>query len=217
MRPSVADTGAFTLLELLIVVAIIGILAAVAIPNILQAQVRAKVARAEADIRSLATGIEIYTVDHGRYPPCSDNMGMPIEPYPPIGFGPECFETRPAVCLTTPISYLSAIPEDPFASTRPEPDDPTVFEGRGYHYGSVDYALANDGSEGAEKFREYVRMLRGNPFVILCFLGSHGPDLDHDDDEELTDASAAVPYDPTNGTVSSGDIVYFSPGHGFAQ
>jgi prepilin-type N-terminal cleavage/methylation domain-containing protein len=45
---------AFTLIELLIVVAIIAILAAIAVPNFLEAQVRAKVAATKADIRSLA-------------------------------------------------------------------------------------------------------------------------------------------------------------------
>jgi len=58
----------FTLIELLIVVAIIAILAAIAIPNFLQAQTRAKVSRAEADMRSIATALESYYVDHNEYP-----------------------------------------------------------------------------------------------------------------------------------------------------
>src|SRR4026208_482521 len=59
---------AFTLIELLIVVAIIAILAAIAVPNFLEAQVRAKVSRVKADMRSLATGIETYAVDANKYP-----------------------------------------------------------------------------------------------------------------------------------------------------
>ena len=65
----------FTLIELLIVVAIIAILAAIAVPNFLEAQVRSKVSRAKADMRSLVTAIESYRVDTtstsptGRQPP----------------------------------------------------------------------------------------------------------------------------------------------------
>lgn len=217
MRPIVRDRRAFTLLELLIVVAIIGILAAIAIPNFLEAQVRAKVARAVADIRSLATALGVYVVDHDRYPPASDHLGEPIVPYPPDGFGPECFETRLAVSLTTPIAYISTLPDDPFGNPRPDPEDPSAFEGPGYHYGSLDYAFVNDGPEGVYKFRTYVWMLGGNPAVILAFISSHGPDQDHDDDEVFTDPSAAVPYNATNGTVSNGDIIYFNPGHGFVR
>ena len=61
--------SAFTLIELLIVVAIIGILAAIAVPNFLNAQVRAKVANTQADQRSLATAIESYRLDNNMYPP----------------------------------------------------------------------------------------------------------------------------------------------------
>ena len=57
----------FTLIELLIVVAIIGILAAIAIPNLLTAMQRSKQKRSMADIRSIATAWEAYAVDNNRY------------------------------------------------------------------------------------------------------------------------------------------------------
>ena len=47
----------FTLIELLIVVAIIAILAAIAVPNFLEAQVRAKVSRTKNDLRTQATAM----------------------------------------------------------------------------------------------------------------------------------------------------------------
>ena len=58
----------FTLIELLIVVAIIGIIAAIAIPNLLNAIDRGKQKRTVADLRSLGTAIESYAVDNGSYP-----------------------------------------------------------------------------------------------------------------------------------------------------
>lgn len=58
----------FTLIELLIVVAIIGIIAAIAIPNLLNAINRGRQKRTMADIRSLATAIESYAVDWNFYP-----------------------------------------------------------------------------------------------------------------------------------------------------
>ena len=62
---------AFTLVELLVVIAVIAILAAIAIPNFLEAQTRAKVTRAKADLRVIAEALESYHVDHGRYPPAA--------------------------------------------------------------------------------------------------------------------------------------------------
>ncbi len=60
----------FTLIELLIVVAIIGVLAAIAVPNFLQAQTRAKVARAIGDLKSLGNALEMYHTDMNQYPIC---------------------------------------------------------------------------------------------------------------------------------------------------
>ena len=58
----------FTLIELMIVIAIIIILAAIAIPNYLRMTERAKKARISSDMASLATGLEAYRTDWGTYP-----------------------------------------------------------------------------------------------------------------------------------------------------
>ena len=58
----------FTLIELLIVVAIIGIIAAIAIPNLLNAIDRGKQKRSMADMRSIGTATESYAVDNNYYP-----------------------------------------------------------------------------------------------------------------------------------------------------
>ena len=58
----------FTLIELMIVVAIIAIIAAIAIPNLLQAVDRSKQKRSMADIRYLGTALEEYAIDNSFYP-----------------------------------------------------------------------------------------------------------------------------------------------------
>ncbi len=88
---------AFTLIELLIVVAIIAILAAIAVPNFLEAQVRSKVSRVYADIRAQGTGLECYYIDHGKYPLSFNEPRWPR-----------------LTEITTPIAYISTCPFDPF-------------------------------------------------------------------------------------------------------
>ena len=94
------------MIELLIVVAIIGILAAIAVPNFLNAQIRTKISRVSADFNMLRTTLEMYYIDNNGYPIWTvDGLGVQ-------GFSPN---TRRYTRLTTPIAYMSSIPVDPFA------------------------------------------------------------------------------------------------------
>jgi type II secretory pathway pseudopilin PulG len=88
---------------------VIGLLAAIAIPNFLEAQTRSKVARSKSELRSLALALEMHHVDNGTYPSDDQFPGA----------------------LTTPTAYLSSILVDPFAL----PQDPGTYY---YRLGGTD-------------------------------------------------------------------------------
>ncbi len=94
---TIVKSHAFTLIELLIVVAIIGILAAIAVPNFLNAQLRAKIGRVKSDLRSIQTAIEMYSADHGRE--IRDTYEIPNY----FGNANHVWSQ-----LTTPVSYISS-------------------------------------------------------------------------------------------------------------
>jgi len=186
---------AFTLIELLIVVAIIAILAAIAVPNFLEAQVRSKVSRVKADMRSMRVALECYRVDNNNYLP--DLGGMAAD-----------YTTWSR--LTSPVAYITSIPSDPFTPKYGLGRDlnaPNFFE-----YGA---SIRPGGSGLMHGWPENMRAV-GLEYWML----SPGPDQDYDlasygawgdgDPWVRLDAGTGtqeVLYDGTNGTRSSGDII----------
>ena len=195
-------SSAFTLIELLIVVAIIGILAAIAIPNFLQAQVRAKVARAVGDMRNLAPPMELYFADQGAYPPDTSWW------WSTQGYQPEVVMYP----LTTPVDFITSIPINPF----PNNTFNINFPGRPPQYRYF-----------AEFFKQYIidNPPAGPtpPTSRVWAIISSGPDhwaslgeymIFSEEYMNRIPPFFSTPgclYDPTNGTVSYGDIVRVGP------
>lgn len=201
---------AFTLIELLIVVAIIAILAAIAVPNFLEAQTRAKVSRAKADMRSLATGIETYRLDWNIYLYCNR---------PAIGiWTPGRPNHRPTLeRLSSPIAYLSGIEAftDPFKtqgvfnqtwsaphSNFGSPED--LRSARIYFY----YAR-NELAGGNARWDQAENNNTKPP--KWWFTESSGPDGwrffgDRINSDPGKDVLSVAMYDASNGTVSKGSI-----------
>jgi type II secretion system protein G len=177
----------FTLIELLVVVGVISILAAIALPNFLEAQTRSKVARVQSELRTIAGALEAYHADFGHYPHWLDHSGNDINP-----------TSRRLFPLTTPIAYMTSVPgKDPF-------QDKTMPE----TYDTYDYVDAESFARDGDPEPSY--RVRGAEWRI----NSAGPDCINTfgGPSYLTpDDNPGYDYDPTNGTISKGDIVRVGP------
>ncbi len=200
----------FTLIELLIVVAIIGILAAIAVPNFLNAQVRAKVARAESEMRSLQNSLESFFIDNNSYPPMDtdrirmrrqyrgvDDAGDAVLNIAHISIG-----TRGdrRIYLTTPVAYISNIPYDPFRG------DGNEF---GYGYGSNGqsyYMLTSYGPDGQNGNGANQGELDPREYT-----GARVSDTRRAGVRKSNFTLAELMYNPSNGTSSTGDILRVGP------
>lgn len=177
----------FTLIELLIVVAIIGILAAIAVPNFLNAQTRATIARVQSDFKAMSTALEMYKLDNNSYPNDHDldawmngrEHGM--------------------FSLTSPIAFMASIPCDPFVMK-----NVSSWQGQNSNAYSNEGICGYEMGSGADNSGQY----RKQAYSIL----SYGPDLNDDigPHDGFPFGVRLCPYDGSNGLKSNGDMHYIS-------
>lgn len=127
--------AAFTLIEIMLVVLIIGILAALAVPRLVGRSQEARLTAALADIESnISVALDLYELDNGTYPSTEQGLGALIEkptgsPTPANWNGP----------------YLKKIPKDPWAR-------PYTYKSPGEHNTTTFdlYSWGPDGVEGSQ-------------------------------------------------------------------
>ena len=189
--------------------AIIGILAAIAVPNFLNARMRANVAKAQSDLRNLSVALDSYQIDTNDFP-WPKNGGVIISIVHE---------------LTTPVSYIASVDlEDPFAPKKMV----EIWRGEGHNvfdtYVYVNYRGAWGVSECAGRYQVAISECpKGYGMKSL------GPDRENSGGVhwpletklkggEVTSGNAFVKpgmhtndriYDPSNGLMSFGDIIRF--------
>ncbi|MFC1601716.1 prepilin-type N-terminal cleavage/methylation domain-containing protein [Candidatus Sumerlaeota bacterium] len=186
-----------TIVELLIVLLIIAILAIAALPNLMAFQVRAKVSKAQTDLRSIAAGLEAYYVENEDYPPNCSSPLVGIVPYN----------------LTTPVAFLSTGSfVDPFADPLPAASSPIA---RFYTYNRIvtDAERQSLSRAGRPPPAEAVDYPPYNPGAFAKYgqwrLVSRGPDRAYHDELGFPAVlyGSDIRYDPTNGCFSFGNVL----------
>ncbi|MBD3265441.1 prepilin-type N-terminal cleavage/methylation domain-containing protein [bacterium] len=186
---------AFTLIELLIVVAIIGILAAIAVPNFMNAQIRAKISRAVSDMRTISQANEAYKVDW--------NVGAPVS----NGRARHGL-TRPLEVrfyrLTTPVVYLGSIPSDPFVTFANAED----YQNYGHSY---DYIEIYYPDSGYNPWGHEYRINSWGPDGVNHFGGNRFDSMNRNLANACPNGNPQFVFNASNGLHSLGDIVWVGP------
>ena len=122
----------FTLIEIMVVVIIIGLLAAVIVPSVMRRVDDAKVAKAKEDIQSLETALQMYYIDNSKYPTNEQGLNALVQQ-----------PTDPSI-KNWKAPYIERISKDPWGS-----DYQYVFPGT--HGKAYDlFSLGADGQPGGE-------------------------------------------------------------------
>lgn len=123
----------FSLIEILVVVVIIGILAAIVVPRVMDEPDRARVTKAKQDVQALVTALNMYKLDNFHYP--STEQGLEALVRPPSG-QPEAPNWKEG-------GYIDRLPEDPWGN-------PYQYLNPGVH-GEIDvWSNGADGTSGGE-------------------------------------------------------------------
>jgi len=132
-RQGYGNARGFTLIEIMVVLFIIGLLAAAIVPSVLSRIDAAKVAKAKQDVQSLETALTMYYMDNSKYP--TNEQGLTALTTQP---------TDPSIKNWKPGGYIERISKDPWGN-----DYQYVFPGT--HGKAYDlYSLGADGQPGGD-------------------------------------------------------------------